>query len=69
MKEFNDLFATFITENFNLCLNKGQFSEILQIAEVTPNYKKVNPFEKGNYRQVTILSIISELFERLCLIK
>ena len=69
IKEFHDLFATFITENFNLCLNKGQFSEILQIAEVTPNYKKVNPFEKGNYRQVTILSNISELFERLCLIK
>ena len=69
IKEFNDLFATFITENFDLCLNKGEFSEIIQIAEVTPNYKKANPFEKGNCRPVTILSNISELFERLCLIK
>ena len=38
IKEFNDLFATFITENFDLCLNKGEFSEIFKIAEVTPIY-------------------------------
>ena len=69
IKEFHDLFATFITENFSLSLNKGEFSEILQIAEVTPNYEKANPFEKGNYSPVSILSHISELFERLCLIK
>ena len=64
-KEFDDLFATFITENFNLCLNKGEFPEILKIAEVTPLYKKVYLFEKDNYRPISILSNISKIFERI----
>ena len=58
IKEFNDLFVTFITKNFNLCLNKGEFPEVLKIAEVTPIYKKANPFEKDNYRPISILSNI-----------
>ena len=65
IKEFDDLFATFITGNFNLCLNKGEFPEILKIAEVTPLYKKVNLFEKDNYRPINILSNISKNFERI----
>ena len=35
IKEFGDLFPIFITENFNLCLNKGEFTEILKIVEFT----------------------------------
>ena len=65
IKEFDDLFAIFITENFNLCLNKGEFPEILKIAEVTPIYKKANPFEKDNYRPISILSNISKIYERI----
>ena len=65
IKEFDYLFATFITENFNLCLNKAEFPEIFKIAEVTPIYKKANPFEKDNYRPISILSNISKSFERI----
>ena len=68
-KEFDDIFATFITENFNLCLNKGEFPEILKIAEVTPLYKKVTLFEKDNYRPISILSDISKFLRELCIIK
>ena len=64
IKEFNDLFVTFFTENFNLCLNKGEFPEVLKTAEVTPIYKKANPFEKDSYRPISILSNISKVFER-----
>ena len=65
IKEFDNLLATFIIENFNLCLNKGEFPEILKIAEVTPIYKKANPFEKDNYRPISILSNISKNFDRI----
>ena len=65
IKEFDDLLATFITENFNLCLNKGEFPETLKIAEVTPLYKKVNLFEKDNCIPISILSNISKIFERI----
>ena len=65
IKEFDDLSATFIAENFKLCLSKGEFPEILNIAEVTPIYKKANLFEKDNYRPISILSNISNIFERI----
>ena len=65
IKEFDDLFITFITEDFNLCLNKGEFPEILKIAEVTLIYKKANPFDKVKYRPIGILSTISSIYERI----
>ena len=46
-------------------MNKGEFLEILKIAEVTPIYKKANPFEKDNYRPISILSNISKIYERI----
>ena len=49
-------------------LNKGEFPEILKIAEVIPIYKKANEFEKDNYRPISILSNISKIYE-LCIIK
>ena len=69
IKKFDDLFAVFITKSFNLQLNEAEILEILKTAEVTPNYKKANPFEKDNYRQISILSNISQNYERLCIIK
>ena len=65
IKEFDDLFATFIIKHFNLCLSKGKFPEILKIAEVTPIYKIANSFEKNNYRPISILSNISKNFEKI----
>ena len=46
-------------------MNKGEFLEILQIDEVTPIYKKANPFQKDNYRPMRILSNISKIYERI----
>ena len=65
IKGFDDLFTIFITKNFNLYLNNGEFPEILKIAEFTPIYKKANPFQKGNYRPISILSNISKIYERI----
>ena len=64
-KEFSDSIVIFITENFNLYLNKREFREILKIAEVTPIIKKTNPFEKDNYKPISILSNISRIYERI----
>ena len=46
-------------------MNKGEFPEVLKIAEITPIYKKANPFEKDNYIPSSILSNISKIFERI----
>ena len=45
-------------------MNTGKFPQVLKIAEVTPIYKKANPFEKDNYRPISILFNISKVFER-----
>ena len=65
VKEFDDIFAIFIIANFNLCLNKEEFAEILKFAEVTAIYKKVNSFEKYIYRTISILFNISKNYERI----
>ena len=36
IKEFDSLFVSFITENFNLCLNIAEIPEILKIALKLP---------------------------------
>ena len=63
--EFGNLISVSIIENFNLPLNKGEFSEIRKIAHVTPVYQKANPFEKDNHRPICILSNISKIYERI----
>ena len=45
-------------------MNKGEFPEILKFAEVAPICKKAKPFEKDNYRPISILSNISKILER-----
>jgi retron-type reverse transcriptase len=34
-------------------------------AQVTPLYKKNNPLEKNNYRRVSVLPILSKLYEKV----
>ena len=43
----------------------GTFPEELKSAEVTPLFKKADPFDKVNYRPVSLLSHVSKLFERI----
>ena len=35
------------------------------VSEVIPLFKKADPFDKSNYRPVSLLSHISKVFERL----
>ena len=42
----------------------ANFPNKLKYADVTPVYKKNNRHEKENYRPVSIISVISKIFER-----
>ena len=37
----------------------------MELADITPVFKKKDPLKKENYRPVSILSAISKIFERL----
>ena len=42
-----------------------KFPSNLKLADITPIYKKKNPQAKENYRPVSVLPVLSKVFERL----
>ena len=49
---------------FNLSLQLGQFPDPLKIAKVSPVYKKGDREQPGNYRPISVLSVLSKIFEK-----
>ena len=60
-----DIYLSLLTDIINDSMKRGIFSNKLKLAEVIPLFKKVDPFDKTNYRPVTLLSDISKAFERI----
>ncbi|MGL1888436.1 MAG: reverse transcriptase family protein [Reichenbachiella sp.] len=54
-----------LTYIINLSIECGEFPQELKLAKVVPIYKKKEKTEPGNYRPVSILSIVSKLFEKI----
>ena len=50
------LYDSFLTENF---------PNELKLAEVTPRHKKKDPLNKENYRPVSVLSHVSNIFAKI----
>ena len=50
---------------FNETITKGVFSDNLKLADVTPVFKKDDPFDKINYRPVCVLPTRSKIYEKL----
>ena len=42
----------------------GNFPEKLELARITPVFKKGSRFDKDNYRPISVLSNVSKLFEK-----
>ena len=49
----------------NLSLSEGIFPDELKIARVIPIYKSGDAMKFGNYRPVSVLPVISKIFEKL----
>ena len=50
---------------FNDCLSKGEFPLELKTADITPVFKKDDRTQAKNYRPVSVLPIVSKIFERI----
>ena len=59
IKQNCDVFATFITENFNNMIENSDFPDSLKQADIKPVYKKYFRNEKENYRPISILPNLS----------
>ena len=54
-----------LTDHINHAINKGVFPDSSKIANITPIHKKDKPIDKENYRPVSVLHLLSKVFERL----
>ena len=46
-------------------VSNGSFPDSLKLGNITPFYKNDEPTDKGNYRPVSVLPLLSKIFERL----
>ena len=64
LKECNFTFST-LADWINKSFENGAFPDCLKEASVTPIFKKDDPLDKENYRPVSILPLLSKVFEKL----
>ena len=50
---------------FNNCIIKAEFPNELKLADVTPISEKKDPSRAKNYRVISVLTIVSKIFERI----
>ena len=50
---------------FNVILRPGNFLDKLKLADITPVFKNYDPLEKENNWPVSVLLIVSKIFERI----
>ena len=60
-----NLTAPALQKLLNKMLRTGNFPDKLKLADITPVFKKNNPLEKANYRPVSVLPVVSKIFERI----
>ena len=65
LKENADYFAEFIYIQFNDSVNSSIFPSSFKCANITPVFKNESRNHKTNYRPVSILPIVSKMFEKI----
>jgi hypothetical protein len=64
LKDGSRFLAPPITHIINLTLHHGKIPQDIKDARVVPLYKKSDKTEPGNYRPVSVLTIVSKILER-----
>ena len=57
--------ASVLHKLFNDSIERSDFPQNLKLADITPVYKKNDPLDKTNYRPVSVLPVVSKIFERI----
>ena len=50
---------------YNCCMREGYYPESFKVARVVPVFKAEDPTQYSNYRPVSVLPILSQVFERV----
>ena len=66
LKQEEEIVVSPLTEIWNIeIVQNRKFSSKLKLADITPLHKKLETIFKENYRPVSLLSVVSKIFERL----
>ena len=64
LKECNFTFSV-LADCIKTSFENGAFPDCLKEANVTPVFKKDDPLDKKNYRPVSIIPLLSKVFEKV----
>ena len=62
--KYKDIFSYFIHHNFNNLVYSSIFPSELKKADITPIHKKKSKFDIENYHPVSMLPVLSKIYER-----
>ena len=65
LKKGMPILANGLCQIFNMSLSTGQFPDSWKVARVAPIYKDGSSSENSNYRPISVLPVVSRLFEKL----
>ena len=65
LKEVVDVVAKPLQGIWNGEISTRKFPSKLKLADVSPIHKKLQKIVKGNYRPVSVLAVVSKIFERI----
>ena len=65
LKDNVNFFADYICIFYNYTITTSKFPSVLKMANVTPIFKKGSKNKKENFRPVSILPVLSKIFEKL----
>ena len=65
LKDGSSVISKLLTHIINLSITTGSIPDDLKMARIVPLYKKNSKTNVGNYRPITVLSVISKVFEKV----
>ncbi|XP_052752361.1 uncharacterized protein LOC128200988 [Galleria mellonella] len=67
VSSFIDIVAPYLATIFNKCIDNGVFPHLMKFSKLIPLFKSGDKFEPGNYRPISILPVLSKVFEKIML--
>ena len=62
---YSEFTFSYLTECINEVFRNSKYPESLKLSDIVPVYKKKDPIDKSNFRPISILPLLSKVFENV----